>query len=193
MNVDQLFEAVGEVSPEKLLHSEESRRVRRHGAVRILSVLAAVVAVLAAMTLVVNAATEGAVLNTLRQWFNGEPVQADDPQLKNTESDYWDWEYMAARTGENGESLLIQRSRSNENGTELGVIMQISRVEERAGKIILFYSGDEIDLTEPLGRADKCVVDYIIRSPEGLIESHVLITVQRDTDGQYYVFTEPAK
>ena len=190
MNADHLFEAIGEVAPEKLLHSEEAKPVRSHKAVRMIGILAAAFAILAAMTLVVNAATEGAVLNTLRIWLNGEPVQANDPKLNQIDTN--DYEYFVAKTDKKGEWLEIQRYRSDNNGQELGFTLQKHSVVERDGKIILLYDSDEIDLTEPFKHSDKCVVDYTVSWSDSL-KTHVLITVQRSPEGQYYVFSEPVK
>ena len=202
MNTDQLFEAIGEVGAEKLLHSEEAVGKSRRP-LRLMGILAAVVAALAALTLVVNAKTDGAMLNVLRMWLNGEAVQSDDPRLShstdengddviqlNVESN--DIELIAAKTDEKQEILTIYRYRSNENGQFLGFSMQVNHVEERDGKLILCYSGDEIDVTEQLREADECKVDYSIYYDD-VLKTHVLITVQRGTEGQYYVFTEPVK
>ena len=201
MNTNQLFEAIGEVGAEKLLHSEEDvGRSRR--SLSLVGILAAVVAALAALTLVVNATTDGAMLNVLRMWLNGEAVQTDDERIsysagENGEdvfqpsADSNDYEFMAARTNEQQEALLIQRYYSDEDGQFLGVVLQVNRVEARDGKLILCYGDDEIDVTEQLRSANECTVDYSVYW-SGKLKSHVLITVQRGTNGQYLVFSEPA-
>lgn len=203
MNTNQLFEAIGEVAEEKLLHSEKPvSRSRRP--MRLVGILAAVVAALAALTLIVNASTDGAMLNVLRTWLNGEAIQTDDPRISQSTNengddviqlnvDSNDVELMAAKTDENQEILTVYRYRSDEDkGQFLGFSINANRVEERDGKIILGYCGDEIDLTEQLRKADECKVDYSMYFGSDL-SSHVLITVQRSTDGHYYVFTEPVK
>lgn len=201
MNTNQLYEAIGEVAEEKLLHSEEAV-CRSHRPLRLIGILAAVVAALSALTLVVNAATEGAMLNTLRMWLNGEAIQADDERIgysagENEEDvfqpgvDSNDYELMAARTNEQQETLLIQRYYSDEDGQFLGVVLQLNRVEERDGRLILCYGDDEIDVTEQLRSSNECTVDYSVYW-SGKLKSHVLITVQRGTNGQYLVFSEPA-
>lgn len=202
MNTNQLFEAIGEVEEERLLHSDQPVSKSRRP-LRLVGILAAVVAALAAFTLVVNAATEGAVLNVLRMWLNGEAIQTDDSRVSlNTNEngddvihlnvDSKDYEFMAAKTNEKQEILTIQRYRSDENGQSLGFVLQVNRVEERDGKLILCYGGDEIDLTEQLRNSDECIVDYSLFWDD-VLNSHVLITVQRGTNGQYCVITEPAK
>lgn len=202
MNTNQLFQAIGEVDEEKLLHSEEPvGRSRR--SLRLVGILAAVVTALAALTLVVNAATNGAMLNTLRVWLNGEPVQADDEQVVYSTDENGDnvahlsvssndYEFIAAKTDEKQEALMIQRYYSDEQGQSLGVALQVNRVEDRDGKLILCYGDDEIDITEKLRSADECTVDYSVYWSDKL-KSHVLITIQRDENGKYLVFTEPAK
>ena len=202
MNTDQLFEAIGEVGAEKLLRSEETvGRSRRP--LRLAGILAAVVAALAALTLVVNATTDGAMLNVLRMWLNGEAVQADDPRVSHSTDengedviqlnvDSSDIELMAARTDEKQELLTIYRYHSDEDGQFLAFSMQANRVEERDGKLILGFRGDEIDVTEQLRDADECKVDYYLYWDD-VLSSHYLITVQRGPNGQYYIFTEPAK
>ena len=107
-------------------------------------------------------------------------------------SKYQDYEFIAAKTDEKQEILTIERYRSDENGQSLGLVIQANRVEAQDGKLILCYGGDEIEITEQLREADECKVDYSIYWNDAL-KSHVLITVQRGTNGQYYVFTEPAK
>jgi hypothetical protein len=202
MNTDQLFEAIGEVGAEKLLHSEENVGKSRRP-LRLVGILAAVVGALTALTLVVNATTDGAVLNVLRVWLNGEAVQTDDHRVSySTDNngndviqfnvDSTDLEFMAAKTEEEQEILMIQRCRTDENGQFLGFAMQVNRVEERDGKLILCYGGDEVEITEQFRDADVCKVDYSLYWDD-VLKSHVLITVQRGTDGQYYIFTEPAK
>ncbi len=90
------------------------------------------------------------------------------------------------------EGLVIQRYLSNEDGQLLSFVMQVNRVEERDGKIVLIYGGNEIDLTEKLQNFDECTVDYSVYWNSKL-STHVLIRVQKSANGQYYVFTEPAK
>ena len=200
MNTNQLFEAIGEVSEEKLLHSEEPVRGSRRP-LRLIGILAAVVAALAALTLIVNASTDGAMLNVLRMWLNGETVQADDPCvsystdengedviLLNVGSD--DYDFMSAITSEEHETVTIQRYHTDEDGQSLAFAIMVNRVEERDGRLILCYGSDEIDLTEQLRKSNECKIDYSIYY-YNVIKTHVLITVQRGTDGQYYIFSEP--
>lgn len=201
MNTNQLFEAIGEVDAEKLRHSEQSPR--RHRPLRFVGVLAAVIASLAALTLIVNASTDGAMLNVLRIWLNGESIQTNDPRVQQStdangndilqiDVDSKDYELIAAKTDESKESLVIQRYLSNEDSQMLGFVMQVNQVEERDGKIVLSYGGDEIDLTEKLHNSDECTVDYSVYW-DNKLASHILIRVQKTANGQYYVFTEPAK
>ena len=202
MNTDQLFEAIGEVGADKLLRSEEPiRRSRRP--LRLVGILAAVVAALTALTLIVNASTEGAMLNVLRMWLNGEAVQADDPRVShstdengedviqvNAGSD--DYDFMSAKTSETQEIITFACHHTCEDGQYIGFSIMVNRVEERDGRLILGYCGDEIDITEPLRNADECKVDYSFYLYD-VLKTHVLITVQRGPNGQYYIFTEPAK
>lgn len=203
MNTNQLFEAIGEVEAKKLLHSEESVGQKKHRSLRFIGVTAAVLAVLTAFVLVANAATNGVILNELRMWLNGEPITAGDPRMtqmtdenKNElmlmEADPTDYEFIAAKTNETGELLSVERYHSSADGQSLGMTMQLNQVEEENGRIILFYGSDRIDITDQLSLSNSCSVDYSIYW-DNVLQTHLLITIQRGSDGTYYVFTEPAK
>lgn len=200
MNTNQLFEAIGEVDAEKVLRSERSTGKSRRSAIRLTGILAAVVAAVAAMTLIANAATGGAVLNTIRMWFNGERIEESDPRVTVTADeeilfdagDSIDNEFISAKTDKEQECLYIHRYRKDEDSQALGMTMQVNRVEKRDGRLILIYGGDEIDLTEQLRDTDECLVDYTVSWSDRL-ETNLLIRVQRDQDGQYLVFTEPGE
>ena len=202
MNTNQLFEAIGEVDEDKLLHAEQPVRRTGRGTARILGILAAVVATLAAMTMLANAATNGAVLNQLRVWINGKQVAEEDcqrmeeaGQIVYTEEQALtgkqDYEVIAARTDEGKELIQVVTSRTTKNGSQIGMSMRVNRVEEKDGRILLHYGDVDVDLTEQLSHADACVVDFREKWVDGE-ETRLLITVRRDQEHGYLIFSEPA-
>ena len=203
MNTNQLFEAIGEVDSKKLQHSERSVGTKTRSSIRLIGLLAAVIAALTAFALVANAATRGILLNELRMWFNGEPISTDDPRISQTtdkpesefmlgEAETVDNEFISAKTDKNGEFLTVERYRSSGDGQSLGMTMQVNHVEEEDGRTILFYGTDRIDITDQLTLSDCCSVDYSIFW-DNVLKTHLMITVQRGEDGTFYVFTEPAR
>ena len=184
MNTNQLFEAIGEVDEGKLLHAEQPVRRTGRGTVWILGLLAAVVATLAAMTLIVNAATKGAVLNQLRVWINGEQISEEDSrrmeeagQIVYTEEQAptgkQDYEVIAARTDEDQEVIQVVTSRTTKNGSMIGMSMRVNWVEEKDGRILLHYGDVDVDLTEQLAHADSCVVDFRVTTKTFMVTSWI--------------------
>lgn len=187
MNSYELFDAIGEVSAEKLLHSEQSAAPRRRKALRLISAIAAAVALMTATALLVNAATDGALFGRLRVWINGDQ-EINDVTERPAVGDKW--EIIAAQDGDTQEVLSIERSSTDASETFLGFQIQVNRVEEVDDRILLHYGDDAIDLTEQLQSNDECMIDYSITWSNGS-RTRLLITVSRDADGTYTVSTEP--
>ena len=186
MNSYELFDAIGEVSAEKLLHSEQPQAPRRRKALRLLVAVAAAVAVMTATALLVNAATDGAFFGQLRVWINGELVTEENERVEPLAEQ----EIIAAQDNGTREVLTIQRSSTDDSGNFLGFQMQVNRVEEANGQIVLHYGDDAINLTEQLQSNDECMIDYSITWSNGS-RTRLLITVSRNADGTYTVGTEP--
>ncbi len=208
MNATDLFDAIGEVDAEKLQHCEQPRKAVRRGKLRIVGLLAAVIAVLFSTAMIVNAATDGALFGRLRIWINGEEVSEDDPRVAvsskedgyqiavnlvdpEAEAATFENEVIAAHSEGAQEMLSIVRSGNQNNMQYLGFGLQVNRVIEDNGRILLQYGDDEIDLTEPLHRADQCVIDYTVTWDEGV--TRLTITVTRDAEGNYSISSAPAK
>lgn len=211
MNSYDLFDAIGEVSAEKLLHSEQPPAPHRRRALRVIATVAAAVALLTATVFAVNAATDGALFGQLRIWING--VLVTERKGNSSPIAYGTYvvsggqeaidaagilavgdeqEIVAAQDGDTQEILSIERSSADASETFLGFQMQVNRVEEVDGRILLHYGDDEIDLTEPLQSNAECRIDYSIKWSNGST-TRLLITVSRNADGTYTVSTEPMR
>lgn len=200
MNSYDLFDAIGETSVEKVLHIEQPQAPRRRKTLRVIAAVAAAAALLAASALAVNAATGGALFGRLRVWINGELVTEREGNSSliacgtygvSGGQETIDAAGMLA-AGDTQEVLSIERSSTDASETFLGFQMQVNRVEEVDGRILLHCGDDEIDLTEPLRSDDECRIDYTIKWNNGSV-TRLLITVSRNTDGAYTVSTEPQK
>lgn len=211
MNSYDLFDAIGETSVEKVLHIEQPQAPRLRKTLRVIAAVAAAAALLAASALAVNAATGGALFGRLRVWINGELVTEREGNSSLIACGTYGvsggqetidaagmlaagdaQELIAAQNGDTQEVLSIERSSTDASETFLGFQMQVNRVEEVDGRILLHCGDDEIDLTEPLRSDDECRIDYTIKWNNGSV-TRLLITVSRNTDGAYTVSTEPQK
>ena len=207
MNAVDLFEAIGEVDAEKLSHCEQPRKAVGHRRLRFVGLIAAVIAILASSAMIVNAVTDGALFGRLRIWINGEEISEEDSRVSiaSEEDGYeiavnladpeyenapYENEVIAANDEGDREMLYITRSGNINNMQYLGMRLQFNHVEETDGKVLLHYGDDEIDLTEPMQRADRCVIDYTVTWDEGV--THLKITVTRDAEGKYSIATVPA-
>lgn len=207
MNATDLFHAIGEVDAEKLSHCEQPKKAVGHRRLRFVGLIAAVVAILASSAMIVNAATGGALFGRLRIWINGEEISEEDSRVSiaseedgyeiavnladpENETAPYENEVIAANDEGDREMLYITRSGNINNMQYLGMRLQFNHVEETDGKVLLHYGDDEIDLTEPMQRADRCVIDYTVTWDEGV--THLKITVTRDAEGKYSIATVPA-
>ena len=206
MNANQLFEAVGELDPEQILHSEEPRSAARPRGIRLAGLIAAAVVLLVSTALAANAATDGAIFAALepkpRVWINGEAVEEDDERVAvSSGEDDWqiaidnpsgdNLEVVTALGGGDAEMLSIYYYHVSEAGQVLAWSMSKNYVEEADGRILLYYMDHEIDLTEQLKDSRGCQVDYTVERMGGH-DTHLLITVTRNADGTFSIASEPA-